>query len=167
MLTIYQKSLYLIILNATMITRSIGKTLKNRNSRKTLKHYKKRLFKKLIFLSKKLEHGTLTEDAIIRAIEDLANEFSISFGQSQKAINVILKYHYYLNNLENQSIKNILHCPLDSKIIKKLNKKRISLTKIDKREYLSLQEKISKISKCKVCFDDHWDKQHLQDEGLL
>ena len=73
MLTIYQKSLYLIILNATMITRSIGKTLKNSKSRKTLKHYKKRLFKKLIFLSKKLENGTLTENAIIKAIEDLAS----------------------------------------------------------------------------------------------
>ncbi|MCD6531190.1 hypothetical protein J7K99_01945, partial [bacterium] len=78
-----------------------------------------------------MEKSELTENNIIAAIESLSNEFGISFGQAQKPINVILKYHFYLTN-GNDDIKKELHCPIDSVILKKLGigKSKISLTKI-------------------------------------
>lgn len=59
----------------------------------------------------------LTEKDIIDAINSLVNEFGISFGQAQKPINVILQYHFYLAN-GGDAIKKVLHCQIDSIILK-------------------------------------------------
>jgi len=161
MLSIQQKSVYLIIFNATMIARSLGKTLKEEE----LKKYKVELFNQLDNLTGKIDNETLKESDILKAIEDLANQFNISWGQSQKAINVILKYHLLLNS--KQKSKSVLHCPLDSIILKELEIKPLSLAKMDKNKYLEIQTKINERYKDKIDFDIKWDKIHLEDEGIL
>jgi hypothetical protein len=146
-----------------MISRSIGKNIK---AGKSVKDFKIKVFEKLEILTNKMDENKLTDQDIIDAVEDLSNEFGISFGQAQKPINVILKYHFYLMSNEAR-IEKILHCPIDSLILKKLGKKGISLTKINKKEYLRLQKEIENRSDTRIAFDTQWDEQHLREEGLL
>jgi hypothetical protein len=163
-LTIHQKSIYLIIFNATMISRSVRKNIK---AGKSVKDFKARVFKELEILTNKMDTSTLTEENIIDSIDNLRNEFGISFGQAQKPINVILKYHFYLTKSNESPIKKMLHCPIDSLILKKLGKSGISLTKINKEKYLEIQKDIGNRGDTRIAFDTQWDEQHLQEEGLL
>lgn len=163
-LTMEQKSVYLIILNATMILRSIGKTF--RKNKKKLKDFKIKIFDTIDGLIYKMEHNNLKERDIISCIEKISDKFNISFGQTQKAINVILKYHYYLYEkyLAN-NIKQILHCPIDSTILNELGMDT-SLTRINKKEYLEIQRKILEIQSPKINFDRAWDKQLQKNMGF-
>lgn len=163
-LTIYQRSIYLIIFNATMISRSVGKNI---TAGKSVKDFKVRVFEKLEMLTNKMDMGKLIEKNIVDSINDLSEEFQISFGQAQKPINVILKYHFYLTKDHNDPIKKALHCPIDSLILKKLDKSGISLTKITKEKYLELQKEIQSHYDTRIEFDTHWDEQHLREEGIL
>lgn len=162
-LTVHQRSVYLIIFNATMISRSVGKSIKGKRD---IKDFKVCVFKKLESLTGLMDNNELTEGDILQAIEKISNEFQISWGQAQKPINVILKYHFYLTRKDDNRTKKILHCPLDSVIMQKINKEGIWLTNIQKTQYLEIQKDIGKLCFPRIEFDDQWDKQHLQAEGL-
>jgi len=162
-LTIHQKSVYLIIFNATMISRSVGKTLRAKNG---VRRFKIDVFKKLNRLTDLMNTGKLTEDDILGSIKALCDEFRISFGQAQKPINVILKYHFYLTRRKDHKTKKVLHCPIDSVVLKELKKSGIPLTKIDEEKYQELQNEIEKQFSTKIEFDNKWDKQHLEKWGL-
>jgi hypothetical protein len=163
-LTLHQKSVYLIIFNATMISRSVGKTLKGKNS---TKRFKINVFEKLNHLCDLMNTGKLSEDDILGSIKALRDKFGISFGQAQKPINVIMKYHFYLTRPKDHKTKKVLHCPIDSVILKELNKSGLPLTKIDEAKYLELQKEIEKRFSIRINFDNKWDEQHLRDWGLL
>ena len=163
MLTIQQKSIYLVLLNATMILRSIGKSLKNKEK---LKQFKILTFKQIEFLAKKIDDGNLKEQHILTSIREIVDSCNISFGQAQKAINVLLKYHFYLNKHKDDNLKNVLDCPLDSKILKKLQIKK-SLTKINEEDYIEIQKIISQQGQSKLDYDLFWDRQNLEGDGLL
>jgi len=165
----HQKSLYLTVFNATMISRSVGRSMQ---APKTLKEFKKRVFQELEKLTDCMDQAILTEDKIITSIQAIADEFQISFGQAQKPINVILKIHFYLTKDQNDRLSNVLHCPLDSVILGELKKRGYSskgntLTKIDRRSYLMLQQEIGNHYSPRIKLDDKWDEQHLKEEGLL
>jgi len=161
-MTIYQKSVYLIVFNATMILRKLGLNEEDR------KKFKKQVFAKLENLTQKIDNETLTEYDIRNAIRELSEEFNISFGQAQKPINVILKYHFFLTRDNNSPVKKKLDCPLDSIILKKLNRSGYRLKSIDEQVYIELQNEIySKTNRCRIDFDIEWDIQNLRDEGLL
>jgi hypothetical protein len=118
-----------------------------------------------------MDSGTLAESDITKAIASLVGKFGISWGQSQKAINVILKYHQFLYHSDKPQLKEILHCPLDSVILGQI-KERKSLRRINDSDYWSFQEKISNRAKemnlgSRVDFDKYWDERNLRDEGLL
>ncbi|HQI40320.1 MAG TPA: hypothetical protein PK665_04435 [Ignavibacteriaceae bacterium] len=114
-----------------------------------------------------IDTSAFNETELINHITELANYFSISIGQSQKAINVILKYHYHLTRINNNEIKRALHCPIDSKILAVLEINNLSLNAIDIERYLEIQNTISQRIEYRVDFDVHWDTQHLEAEGLL
>jgi len=160
-LSLHQKSLYLMIYNATMISRSVGRADKN------VRDFKISVFEELEKLTDKMDAGTLVEKNIIRSIDELRNEFEISFGQAQKPINVILKYHFYLTKSDESTIKDVLHCPIDSVILEELDRKKKSLSDIDKEEYLKIQKDIGDRGKTRIGFDTKWDEQNLREEGLL
>jgi hypothetical protein len=167
MFSLHQKSAYLIILNATMILRSIGTTFKHNNDGKTLKEYKICLFKILCEIFNLIESNEFNENVLRNSIIELANQFSISIGQSQKPINVILKFHYYLNNINNNDIKKQLDCPIDKIMLKELGFTNLSLNAIDLEQYNKLQKIINERVQFRIDFDDIWDRQHLEAEGLL
>ena len=146
-----------------MISRSVGKNIK---ANKSIKDFKVKVFEKIEILTNKMDTGTLTGENIIDSINNLSNEFGISFGQAQKPINVILKYHFYLTKNNNEHIRKALHCPIDSVILKKLDKSGISLTRITKQNYLEIQNEIENRCHTRIVFDTQWDEQHLQEEGI-
>ena len=111
--------------------------------------------------------GQLTENDILDSIRSLSSEFGISLGQAQKPINVILKYHFYLTRSEDEQTKKVLYCPIDSVVLKDLLGRKLSLTLIDEKMYLAIQDLIQKHSKTRIDYDTVWDKQHLQEEGIL
>jgi hypothetical protein len=165
-MTLQQKSVYLIILNATMILRSIGRTLKQ-NHIGTTADYKRSLFNKLEHLTACMDDGRLTEEQIIKTIKALAAEFDISIGQSQKAINVILKFHFYLSTKQNKTMRKVLHCPVDKIILHGLKWRQTSLNKIDLQEYRAIQREIAARCTSKIEFDRNWDIQLLQKNGIV
>jgi hypothetical protein len=147
-----------------MISRSVGKSLK---ANKDVKDFKIRTFEGLNILTDSMDKGQLTEEHILDSMDRLCKEFGISFGQAQKAINVILKYHFYLTRSSNTNMRKVLHCPIGSVILKALNKRGVSLTKINREKYLELQREIQERSPIRIDFDTQWDEQHLREEGIL
>jgi hypothetical protein len=150
-----------------MILRSVGTTLKNNNNGRSLREFKICLFTKLENLVSSIETNQFNENILLAAITELATEFDISIGQSQKAINVILKYHFYSIGINNNEIKRSLHCPIDSKILSILGINNLRLNAIDMERYLEIQNTISQMVESRIDFDYNWDRQHLEDEGLL
>lgn len=114
-----------------------------------------------------MDTGKFTEDKILASIEALSKEFQISFGQAQKPINVILKYHFYLAKIEDDRIKKELNCPIDSTILKALHISGTSLTKIGKKKYLAIQQEIQNGRPSRIEFDTQWDERHLREKGIL
>lgn len=163
-LSVEQKSVYLIILNATMILRAVGKTFKK--NKKKLKDFKIETFIEIEKLINKMEHKQLNEADIVSSIERISDKCGISFGQAQKVINVLLKYHYHLNKrFIDKTIKEVLYCPLDSVVLYELGVNQ-SLTKINKENFLDIQQNIARRIFPRIDFDKQWDKQHLEDEGI-
>jgi len=170
MLSNEQKNVYLIIYNATMIARSLGKTFEDQKD--LLKKFKKTVFNEVEQLTDKMDKHSLSEEAIINSIKKLKNTYNVSFGQAQKPINVLLKYHYYLYHTDNKTILEVLHCPLDSVVLKRLGYRSYNmlfLTDIEYDTYISLQNKIKKIApyNYRLYFDRAWDEKHLKDESLI
>ena len=163
-LNIYQKSLYVGLFNLTMIGRSVGKTFKREH--KSFKDFKLAILEESENLICKMEKNNLAEKNIVDSLDKIVERFKISYGQAQKGINVILKYHYQLyKNLKKYNGK-VLHCPLDSNILAELKIKNLPLSRINKKTYLSLQDKIANLSDTRVDFDERYDKQYLARIGL-
>jgi hypothetical protein len=164
-LTTYQRSLYLTVLNATMIARSLGKTFRRNERERNLKGYKRRTFEELEHLCSKMVDGTLRRGNIHQSIQSIQSDLSISFGQAQKALNVLLKCHYFLYYF-GKPIADELDCPLDSVVLRSLGEK-ISLSTMDKPDYLRVQRRISAKAARRIDYDIQWDERHLREEGLL
>lgn len=156
-----------------MVLRSIGRTLDiddKDKRRERLKTFKQECFKEIKILINKMEKKELTEDDILASISKITDPPDISFGQAQKPINVILKYHYYLfhDSDENNKIKKELFCPIDSRVLNKLGGySGLALSRTKKDKFLEIQNKISEQGDTKIDYDLDWDKEHLEDEGLL
>ena len=163
-LNIYQKSLYIGLFNSTMIGRSVGKIFKKEH--KSFKDFKLAILEESENLICKMEKKTLSEKDIIDSLDGIVERFKVSYGQAQKGINVILKYHYQLyKNLKKYNGK-ALHCPLDSNILAELKIKDLPLSKIDKEKYLSIQNKIANLSDIRVDFDEKYEKKYLARIGI-
>jgi len=169
-LSIEQKSVYLTILDATMILRTVGRSLRSEDR---LKEFKNKVFKELEGLFNKMEVGKLTDNDILHSIDKFCEQFGISFGQAQKAINVLLKYHYYMYEKyfdDCIKIKSVLHCPLDSTNLERLGIINNPLTRINKKEYKdiqnNIQNKMQSLGLNKIDFDKLFDKDFLRRRGI-
>ena len=162
-LSLEHKSLYLILFNATMIGRSPGKTLMEDE----LKQFKIAAFEEVDKLAGRMDKGEISEDDIMSSIDSLRARFRISFGQAQKPINVILKYHFYLTRSWDTKTKGVLHCPIDSVQLERLGKRGTSLARLDKDNYLELQAQIQTKGQTRIDFDRMWDELNLRSSGIL
>lgn len=164
-INIYQKSVYIGLFNSTMIGRSVGKTLKKSNRK--FRDFKLAVLKESEKLISKMKGNNLSEKDIIVSLDKLAEDFKISYGQAQKGINVILKYHYQLYKNLKKYNGRALHCPLDSNILAELEIKDLPLSKINKETYLSIQDKIANLSDIRVDFDERYEKKYVARIGWL
>ncbi len=170
-MNIYHKSLWLTIINATMIGRSLGTTLPPNRRHNRIKLYKKLTIEEMGKLSAKMDQHTLRRRDIHRALDKIKDAIpGISFGQAQKGLNVLLKVHWFLYH-KGHPIGSELDCPLDSKVLGSLGGPQIRLARIDKPMYMTKQEEIMSHSQVRgehrVEYDRIWDEDHLRDEGLL
>jgi hypothetical protein len=123
----------------------VGRSLKGK-SKKFKQAFNRVLFNAIGKLRKKVDRGTLKNEDIRREIKELAKKTGTSVGQSQKAINVYLKYYCILTNKPIEIIRE-LDCPIDRAIISKFGKgkeKMIRLKNMDFKSYLELQNRLEK-----------------------
>lgn len=120
----------------------IGRSLKKRFPK-----FKKELFYSILELIEKADKGTLTNEDIRKKIKEVSERAKVSIGQSQKVINVTLKYYCILTNKPKEVIKE-LDCPLDSLIMsenKTKNLKRVALKDMTFEDYIKWQNHLEKL----------------------
>ena len=165
MLTTYDKSVYLIIFKAVMKARALGQSFPSHGRAERMKKFTWLVFTEVEHLCSRMQHESLQTSDIRMSIEHVSTAAGVSFGQAQKAINVLMKYHYFLHDAVSGAGAE-LDCPLDSAVFRELGE-RISLSKLDRQRYIEIQEKIAGITARRIDFDRRWDEQRLKDEGLL
>ena len=165
MLTTYEKSVYLDIFNESMNVRMLGESFPLHGRAERIKKFKWLVFAELEHLCSRMKFESLQTSDIRKSIEHVSTAAGVSFGQAQKAINVLLKYHYFLHDAESGAGAE-LDCPLDSVVFRELGE-RISLSDLGRDQYIAIQEKIAGVSTRRIDFDRRWDEQQLKDEGLL
>lgn len=125
----------------TQLGRSLGK--KDKEFKNALKNA---LFISINKLREKADNGTLKNEEIRKEIKELSEKTGVTIGQSQKVINVYLKYYCILTNKPEEIIRE-LDCPLDSGIINKFGKgyeKLIRLKDMGFNSYVEFQNRLEK-----------------------
>jgi len=79
---------------------------------------KKQVFNSCIELANRADNGTLRNEDIRNRIAEISKTAKCSIGQTQKIVNVYLKYYCILTKKPPEIIKE-LDCPLDSQIMSK------------------------------------------------
>jgi hypothetical protein len=128
---------------------------------------KKQVFNSCLELAKKADNGTLRNADIRNRIVETSKNANASIGQTQKIINVYLKYYCILTRKPPEIIKE-LDCPLDSQIMTKY--KTPYLTKTSLREmteinwYVAWQEHLEFIGNGARLSPDikTYDKQRIE-----
>ena len=155
---------YLEIIKKVFIPGFYKETLLSRSItwlKKEFNEFDERVFKKEVFnaitdLYKKADECKLKNTDIRKEIKKIQKKSKSSIGQSQKIINVYLKYYCILREKWN-SIEE-LDCPLDSQIMGKYSKKeytektgkkvkKTALYKMDWKNYENWQDHLDKIAK--------------------
>ena len=106
----YENSLEIV--KQVMIPAFYNESQMGRSLRSNNKLVKKVLFETIMGLLKKVDNNTLRNHDIREGIKYVAQKADVSVGQSQKVINVYLKYYCILHGDEHL-IKE-LDCPLGS-----------------------------------------------------
>lgn len=91
----------------------LGRSLREDNP-----EMKKQVFNSCLELANKADNGTLRNEDIRNKIVEVSKNAKCSIGQTQKIINVYLKYYCILTKKPPEIIKE-LDCPLDSQIMSK------------------------------------------------
>jgi hypothetical protein len=117
---------------ASQLDRSFSKTKLTEQNKKI---FRKKLLENCIFLMKKIDDGTLTNDLIRAKIKELKNiDVNISFGQAQKVINVCLKQYCFITMKE--KILRELDCPLDSTTMRSYNITNKNMINVTEKDYI-------------------------------
>jgi len=90
---------------------------------------KKQVFNSCIELANKSDNGTLRNADIRNKIAEISKSANASIGQTQKIINVYLKYYCILTRKPLEIIKE-LDCPLDSQIMSKYKTQYLTKTSL-------------------------------------
>jgi hypothetical protein len=102
----------------------IGRSLRVDNQ-----ELRKQVFNSCIELANKSDNGTLRNADIRNKIAEISKSANASIGQTQKIINVYLKYYCILTRKPPEIIKE-LDCPLDSQIMTKYKTSYLTRTSL-------------------------------------
>jgi hypothetical protein len=109
---------YFEIVRQVLIPMFFKETQLGRSLREYNPEMKKQVFNSCLELSNKADNGTLRNMDIRNKIIEVSKNAKCSIGQTQKIINVYLKYYCILTKKPPEIIKE-LDCPLDSQIMSK------------------------------------------------
>ena len=118
-------------------------------------------------LANKADNETIRNEDIRKEISNISNQTTVSVGQTQKIINVFLKYYCVLTKKPPHVIRN-LDCPLDSQIMSRFKTKKLrktslkAMTSMD--DYIAWQNHLEEIGKGIRLLPDieTYDKERIQ-----
>jgi len=144
---------------ASQLDRSFSKTKLTDEKKKV---FRKKLLENCIFLMKKIDDGTLTNNIIRQKIKELKNiDENISFGQAQKVINVCLKQYCFITMKEN--ILKELDCPLDSTTMKSYKIRNNNMLNVTENDYLEYQKKFeNEFHGIRILKDQEYDRLRIR-----
>jgi hypothetical protein len=96
----------------------LGRSLGADNPEMKKQVFKKQVFDSCLELANKADNGTLRNEDIRNKIIEISKNAKCSVGQTQKLVNVYLKYYCILTKKPPEIIRE-LDCPLDSQIMEK------------------------------------------------
>ena len=119
--------------------------------------YKRLLLYSIRRLRKLVDNFTIKNSDIRDEIKKLSEETGVSIGQSQKVINVYLKFYCLLKDCKVEIIKE-LDCPLDSTTMEKKQKMKNVLNMND---YINWQNKFEKEFGIRLLRDNEYDLNRI------
>jgi hypothetical protein len=144
---------------ASQLDRSFSKT---KLTDKNKKLFRRRLLEICISLMNKADDGTLTNSIIRENIKELKNiDKNISFGQSQKVINVCLKQYCFIT--KNEKCLYELDCPLDSITMKPYGIDNKNMLNVNEKDYLDYQKIFeTENNGIRILKDKEYDKMRIE-----
>ena len=119
--------------------------------------YKRLLLDSIRRLRKLVDNSKIKNSDIRDEIKKLSEETGVSLGQSQKVINVYLKFYCLLKDCPIEIIKE-LDCPLDSTTMEKKQKMKNVL---DMEDYINWQNKFEKEFGIRLLRDNEYDLNRM------
>jgi hypothetical protein len=141
----------------TQVNRSIYSSKRDGNDIDVDK-YKRLLRDSIRRLRKLVDNSKIKNSEIRNQIKKLSEETGVSLGQSQKVINVYLKFYCLLKDCPIKIIKE-LDCPLDSTTMEKKQKMKNVL---DMGDYLYWQNKFEKEFGIRLLRDNKYDLNRIK-----
>jgi hypothetical protein len=120
--------------------------------------YKRLLLNSIRKLRKKVDDSIIKNSDIRNEIRKLSKKTGVSIGQSQKVINVYLKFYCLLKDCPLEIIKE-LDCPLDSTTMEKKQKMKNVL---DMKDYIAWQNKFEKEFGIRLLRDNEYDLNRMK-----
>jgi len=141
----------------TQVGRSIGSS--NKQGKKiNPKKFKRELLKSIQKLRELVDNKTIKNSDIRREIEILGKKTGVSIGQSQKVINVYLKFYCLFLDMPLKVIEE-LDCPLDSTT---MDKKQKMKNLKDMKEYKEWQDNFEKEFGIRLLRDWEYDSNRMK-----
>lgn len=158
---------YFEIVRQVLIPMFFKEAQLGRSLREDKPEMKKQVFDACLDLANKADNGTLRNEDVRNKIVEISKNTKCSIGQTQKIINVYLKYYCILTRKPHEIIKE-LDCPLDSQIMSKY--KTPYLTKMSLKEmteiswYVAWQKRLELIGNGVRLIPDikTYDKQRIE-----
>jgi hypothetical protein len=113
----------------------LGRSLRGANP-----ELKRELFESITELANKADNKNLRNEDIRRKIVEISGKARVSIGQTQKLVNVYLKYYCILTKKPTEIIKE-LDCPLDSRVMSKFRTE--DLRKVPLKEMTQIEDYIA------------------------
>lgn len=145
-------------INESQVGRSISSSKRDGQNDVDKKDFNQNLLKSIKELRKLVDNRTIKTTDIRNEIKSLSNKTGASIGQSQKVINVYLKYYCLLLDKPLNIIKE-LDCPLDS--ITMENKQQMKNI-ISMKEYVEWQRKFEENYGVRLFRDEEYDLNRLK-----
>ncbi|MHA1981097.1 MAG: hypothetical protein ACTSXN_08405 [Promethearchaeota archaeon] len=144
-------------INESQVGRSIGSSIRDGRKIVKKKDFNQALLKSIKRLRKLVDEGLIRTLDIRKEIKDLSKNTGVSIGQSQKVINVYLKYYCLLLDKPLKIIKE-LDCPLDSITMDNKQQMKNINTMV---EYELWQEKFKNDYEVRLFRDEKYDLNRL------
>ena len=141
----------------TQVNRSIHSS-KRDGKKIDVDKYKKLLLDSIRKLRKLVDKCSIKNLDIRKEIEKLSKETGVSIGQSQKVINVYLKFYCLLKDCPINVIKE-LDCPLDSTTMDRKQKMKNVLTM---KDYVNWQNKFENDFGIRLLRDNEYDLNRMK-----